>query len=198
MRGPGLPPGRVVDDLVCNIDLRPTLCEAAGIDVPREVQGKSLWGIATGESRLEREAIFTERNYHGGFVDPRPDGTSANYDPMRSVRTPRYHLIRNFDPNAKLRWSPDAVPPPADTYTDWFDQMFAPPTQPRPEYELYDCSTDPWERTNLADDPALADVRRDLETRLDEWMRDTDDPLLNGPIPDRLNGWPEAAGERRT
>ena len=91
----------------------------------------------------------------------------------------------------KLRWSPDTVPTPSDTYTDWFNQMFPPPTEPRPEYELYDCEADPWERRNLAEDTSLAEVRKDLGGQLEQWMRATGDPILNGPIPDRLNGRPE-------
>ena len=34
--------GRVVDDLVSHIDLAPTFYDAAGVDVPKEVVGKSL------------------------------------------------------------------------------------------------------------------------------------------------------------
>ena len=191
MRGPGLPAGRVVEDLACNVDLRPTMAEAAGLEIAPEIHGQSLWGVAGDRRPLERNAIFTERNYHGGMAELRPDGTSDNYDPMRSVRTGRYHLIRNFDPEARLCWSPDTVPAVRDTYTDWFNHMFAPPTEPRPEYELYDCRKDPWERNNLADEPSLAAVRQDLEARLEQWMRETEDPLLRGPIPDRLNGWPD-------
>jgi hypothetical protein len=36
---------------------------------------------------------------------------------------------------------------------------------------------------NLVDDPACADVLDDLRSRLSEWMRQTDDPLLTGPVP---------------
>ena len=42
---------------------------------------------------------------------------------------------------------------------------------------------DPHESENLAGDPAYERVRADLSKALADWMHDTDDPLLRGPIP---------------
>ena len=52
-----------------------------------------------------------------------------------------------------------------------------------PAERLHDLVLDPLERVNLVDDPAYADVLADLRSRLAEWMRRTDDPLLAGPVP---------------
>jgi len=41
--------------------------------------------------------------------------------------------------------------------------------------ELYDLGTDPYEMTNLAPDPAYADVLRQMATRMWQRIRETDD-----------------------
>lgn len=52
-----------------------------------------------------------------------------------------------------------------------------------PREQLYDLVLDPEEGNNLAGDPAHAVVLADLRHRLEVWMRETDDPLLTGPVP---------------
>ena len=47
--------------------------------------------------------------------------------------------------------------------------------QYRPAVELYDVQTDPFELTNLADDPAYAAIRLELGKRLDLWMEQQGD-----------------------
>jgi N-sulfoglucosamine sulfohydrolase len=49
--------------------------------------------------------------------------------------------------------------------------------------QLYDLLHDPNEANNLADEPALEPVLEDMRTRLETWMRETEDPLLDGPVP---------------
>lgn len=49
--------------------------------------------------------------------------------------------------------------------------------------QLYDLVLDPYESDNLAASPAHATVRDELARRLEDWMRATGDPLLDGPVP---------------
>ncbi|QBI52831.1 sulfatase-like hydrolase/transferase [Streptomonospora litoralis] len=49
LRGPGLDTGRPITRLVSHIDLPPTLLEAAGLDVPAWMDGRSLLPLVRGE-----------------------------------------------------------------------------------------------------------------------------------------------------
>ncbi|MBS7176718.1 MAG: hypothetical protein KH056_11150, partial [Clostridiales bacterium] len=59
-------------------------------------------------------------------------------------------------------------------------ELFAPI---KPFMELYDLKLDPWESKNLAQEPEYETIKQELASRLYQWMADTQDPLLNGPIP---------------
>ena len=156
--GGGLAGGRVAEAMVSNIDILPTLLEAAGVEIPVRVQGQSL--------SKGRDAVFAEKTFH------------SYYDPMRCVRTRSHKFIRNFE-------SAFAVEVPADIQAGPIFR--ADPTRysrDRPNLdELYDLDSDPLEVDNLAGRHELAALERDLSDRLWRWMRETQDPLLDGPIP---------------
>ena len=48
--------------------------------------------------------------------------------------------------------------------------------------QLYDLVFDPQEAANLSGSPEHAEIEAALAGRLDAWMRETDDPLLAGPV----------------
>jgi N-sulfoglucosamine sulfohydrolase len=48
-----------------------------------------------------------------------------------------------------------------------------------PRYLLYDLSEDPYEFRNLAGDPSHSETLRSLQSLLDQWRRDSRDPLLD-------------------
>ena len=52
----------------------------------------------------------------------------------------------------------------------------------RPAEELYNLEQDPREMNNLVPSPEFAEIKRGLEHQLIDWMSETGDPLLNGPI----------------
>jgi choline-sulfatase len=53
------------DELVGLIDICPTLCDIAGIDIPRECDGESVLPILLGNGQMTREAIFSESAFLG-------------------------------------------------------------------------------------------------------------------------------------
>jgi N-sulfoglucosamine sulfohydrolase len=167
MRGPGgFTGGKVVDAPVSHLDVFPTLCELAGIEAPGWLQGDSLMPLVRGESERLHEAIFAETTYH------------AAYQPHRAVRTERWKYIRKFDDYAHpvLANCDDSESKKLLVEAGWGEQVVAPE-------QLYDLVLDPAEGANLAADPAHATTLEELRGRLDAWMHETDDPLLEGPVP---------------
>jgi len=67
--------------------------------------------------------------------------------------------------------------------------MASPLSLPRDREELYDIVNDPEEFVNLAYDPKYQHIKNTLSKQLDNWINDTDDPLLKGAIPDKICGW---------
>ncbi|MDQ4078826.1 MAG: sulfatase, partial [Chloroflexota bacterium] len=167
MRGPGLfRGGRVYDTLVSHIDLFPTFCDLLDIAYPAWLEGHSMMPLLSGERSQINEEIFAELSYH------------AAYEPQRAVRTERYKYIRRFgersgpvlancdDSPSKMLWMQHG----------WQNRTI-------PQEQLYDLIFDPNEANNLAEEPAMRSVLKEMRTRLEGWMRATDDPLLQGPVP---------------
>jgi hypothetical protein len=96
---------------------------------------------------------------------------------MRCIRTHRHKYIRNFE-------SAFAVEVPADIQAGPIFRANAGrySTDRASVVELYDLQEDPLEQKNVAGSPALAAIERDLSDRLWGWMRETGDPLTNGPV----------------
>jgi arylsulfatase A-like enzyme len=167
MRGPaGFEGGRVVDSLVGHIDLFPTICDLLEIEAPPWLQGVSIMPLIRDEAEDVRDEIFTEVNYH------------AAYEPMRAIRTKRWSYIRRYDDRDR------PVLPNCDdspTKTLWVEHGWA--EIPPDDEALYDLVFDPHETHNLIREPRVAEVLVEMRRRLDAWMVETDDPLLEGPVP---------------
>ncbi len=157
--------GGVRDQLVSHLDVFPTLCDLAELDHPDWLEGVSLAPVLLGDKgSAVRSEIFSEVTWHAAF------------EPQRSVRTLTHRLIKRFGDEATRPMPANVDNSPAKSArlnAGWLEKQ-------RLTVELYDLRLDPEEAENRADDPALAEVRADLEQRLADWMRRTDDPLLRG------------------
>ena len=193
-------PGRVLDDFVSFTDLAPTFLELAGLEIPGVMTGRSFANLL----KSEREGITDGTNR--GFVlhgkerhVPGQEDNMGGY-PVRAIRTHDYLYIRNFKPDRwpagtpnylqaaiPYCWLADCDNGPTKTYMvenrdkdDHYRLLYQLAFGKRPQEELYDCRTDPYQLNNLAGDPAYDHVRRELSELLMEQLRITGDPRAGG------------------
>ncbi len=167
VRGPhGFGDGKVVDGMVSQIDIYPTLCELLDVEPPAWLEGRSVVPLVTGAADEINEEIFGEVSYHAG------------YEPKRAVRTHRWKYIRRFD-----QWPTTTLPNIDDGPSKEYLLGNGLAQRTVHQEALYDLIYDPNEACNLVHDPAYAEPLTEMRNRLSSWMERTDDPLLRGPVP---------------
>ena len=207
-RGPGIQPGRVVDDFVNLMDLAPTFLEAGGVKPPEVMTGRSFLNVLRSEKSglvdAGRTWVVTGRERH--VAAAREDNLPY---PHRALRTPDFLYIRNFAPErwpmgspkfTSLSELPSVEALEHNTFVAFAD-MDASPTKAwmvrqfaeedwewhynyafgkRPAEELYDLRRDPDQTVNLADDPDYAGQKQTLAAQLMKILTDAKDPRVLG------------------
>ncbi len=166
LRGPGgFQGGKVIESLVSHIDLAPTVLQLADLPVPKRMLGQSLLPDADG-TITQRDCVFAEINYH------------ATEEPARSVRTQRWKYIRRYKdyPHAPLPNCDDGPSKDFWIQNGWTENGYE-------QEHLFDLVFDPTESHCLAASPIHSETLQRMRSRLDQWMQETDDPLLSGPLP---------------
>ena len=166
IRGPGgFDGGKVIDGLVSQIDLFPTICELAEVDPPDWLQGYSVLPLVRGKEEEIRDAVYAEVNYH------------CCYEPQRAIRTKRWKYIRRYD-NAKQWALPNCDDSISKTFmmdNGWIDQSVE-------SERLYDVVFDPSEAHNLVEDTKYNDVLVEMRGKLEQWRSETNDPVSDTQI----------------
>ena len=141
--------GEVREGLVELIDLYPTILELIGRPgmIPSHVQGSSLVPVMKGDAD-GKDAVFAE--WFEGSVTRRP---------ARMVRTADY----------KLTLYPDGEFTRGNACAHGFARFSDLWVLASPEGELYDLRDDPREQHNRFDDPAYAEIRKDLTAKIKQW-----------------------------
>lgn len=161
--------GTSTDAMIEYIDVVPTLTDLASGTVPENLDGKSFKPVLQGKSTKHKDHVYgiqTSMNIHEG----------APY-PIRSVRSEQYKLIHNLIPENTFS---NVV-----TNNDWFAKELAEEEirninnyagyVKRPEYELYDIVSDPFEQHNLIDNGEHSELINALKQKLAAWMAQQND-----------------------
>lgn len=188
--GEVIPRDRVIDDLVSFIDLAPTILEAAGVEVPELMIGRSLLPALrsglSGQVDAGRTRILMGKERHN---HARPHNVGY---PIRAIRTRKYLYLRNMRPD---RW-PMGDPPDHFCHTKMVnptkarilgrqrqsraDRFYRITYAKRGLEELYDVSKDPNCLKNLADDPRHAEMKQRLWDTLRKDLISQGDPRALG------------------
>lgn len=157
--------GKVIESLLSNVDYLPTLLDHIGAKIPEDIEGKSILPILKDEKEEIRTQIFAEKTFH------------ELYDPIRGIRTHKYKYIRNFEKLETLYQIPlpMLMAPSGKFIKNSYEK-------PRMDEELYDLEKDPNERINLIENPKYKDIALTLKSKLLDWMKTTQDPILKGKI----------------
>lgn len=174
-RWPGvIKPGSVSSDLISGEDLAPTYLEAAGLEVPQEMTGRSFAKLLRGETHEAREHVFAQRGVHGSSSLP---VNSATFDLGRVVVGEKYKLIYNVlwqipywpvDFAGDPMWQEMVELNAKGNLTPEVSKMYFSPT--RPMFEMYDIAGDTGEFNNLYGRPEFAEEQQKLLGALHRWM----------------------------
>lgn len=178
--------GTRTNGLTQYVDVVPTLIEAAGgkseaIETGRPdahgdkgFDGKSFLDVLLGKTNEHREYVYGAHTTRGIIRG------SACY-PVRSIRSARFQYIWN--PNHESVFYNAVSTGPNTLLATWARYGKRDPQaaflarryQYRPAEELYDIQKDPYELNNLAAKPDYAEIKGNLRTELDRWMRQQGD-----------------------
>lgn len=132
---PGKLRGRNLKELVSSLDITSTILDYAGLEQPKEMEGRSLIPLIKGDDVEWRDALFLESLYTGRDT-PFSEG----------IRTGKWKYIRMYD---------GVVPYYVEADVDFSAE--------KPAFEqLFNLADDPEEKHNLIDDPAMEEVLHSL------------------------------------
>jgi N-acetylglucosamine-6-sulfatase len=145
MRGPGVRRGGTATDLAANVDLAPTILDAAGATPGKPQDGISLLPIARTAPRGNEPPPARPSRHVLLQTFPQPRGEAGALAFYAGIRTERYKYLEwtygTFDPGFFVDGVTGA-------------------------YELYDLERDPFELVSRHADPAYAQVRDALRLEL--------------------------------
>ena len=165
--GPGIKAGQVRKDLISGIDIAPACLAAAGMEIPKHMEG----------------ADFLAKDYKPRkFIVAARDRCDYTIERIRAVVTPQYKYLRNYltdrpfmQPSYKDPW------PVSKKFREMMANgkmnktqliFFGPKKQPE---ELYDLDNDPHEIHNLANDPKHQKALKQHRKLLEDWITETGD-----------------------
>lgn len=158
--------GSIAKGFVSFTDFGATVLSLAGIEIPKQMDGKPFLG----KSITAKEVEARDETYSYA------DRFDEKYDMVRGVRKGKYKYIRNYQPfnfdglRNNYRYKQLAYKEWVDLYNkkqlNKIQSAFFETKEP--EY-LFDVEADPFETNNLAKEPQYAKVLKQMRSKLNTW-----------------------------
>jgi len=136
--------GTTCDALFGTIDIMPTVCSLAGIEVPQECVGLDFSAWLQGQTGPRPSSQFIMH-------------LAANY--TKELKAPFFRGVTTERYTYAYREAGQAYPTGGP-------------------YLLFDNQLDPYQTNNLINDPAMEDIRNQLEAMVYYWLHQADDPAV--------------------
>ena len=161
-------PGSVSDDFILNVDFAPTFLDYAGLDTPAAFQGTSFRPLLNGETPEGWQTSM----YYRYWMNGAHHNVGAHY----GVRTHRYKLIYYYYDGCGEPGTEDYSHCAGD------QSKIVPCGDLEPEWELFDLENDPAEMNNVYNDPAYAEVVKELKAELYRLQANVGDKRYSGDV----------------
>ena len=182
VRWPGkITPNQTTAAVAMYCDILPTMIEAAGGEIPKIIDGRSLMPIFTDPSKAHRDYAYLTYD-----VVSKANSKEGKF-PIRAITNGKHKLIFNNNPelvhyaatingfeNGYVdKRFPDSRHPRL-MYKSWIEaaktnsdiDQFIYRHRKRPKFELYNLVEDQWEMNNLAGKPEYSELQKELTEKL--------------------------------
>jgi N-sulfoglucosamine sulfohydrolase len=156
-------------------DLAPTILDWAAVKPNVRFHGRSVLNAMDSQSPQGWDEVYLSHTFH----------EITMFYPMRSVRTRTHKLIWNLAHELPFPIAQDQRNSPSWQYVQekkpaMLGKRGLDAFSHRPEFELYDLTTDPDEVHNRAADPAMKSIFDNLRNRITRFQKETGDPFAGG------------------
>lgn len=164
--------GERIKGFVQFIDFGPTALHLAGIETPKDMDGKAFIGKGISKTKINKKDITY------GYADR----FDEKYDMVRSIRKGKYKYIRYYEPfyrdalQNNYRYKMLAYQEWRDLYEEGkLNEVQSQFFEPHPLEALYDLENDPYETQNLAQNLDYQQITKKMRKQLNKWMKSMPD-----------------------
>ncbi len=169
--------------LFAAIDIYPTVCGLAGLQVPKHCQGRDLSGIMRGEAAEAAKIVFL-MNTHDTANNPYNGDKNTTYEIPNTQHTEKnIHATANEtddageEGNAEGKAGGKTGPPQGPIFRGARTDQYTYAVNENGRWVLYDNLADPYQLKNLVEDARHKERMDGFDAQIKAWMQHTGDPF---------------------